>query len=89
MTQHELRQLDEQGYVVLETGMDADFLGGLRRRILELFDEEGDRAGHEFRTEEHARRLANLVDRATCSAGPSYCRSSSNAYATSWVPRSN
>jgi ectoine hydroxylase-related dioxygenase (phytanoyl-CoA dioxygenase family) len=28
-----------------------------------VFDEEGDRAGHEFRTEEHAHRLANLVDK--------------------------
>jgi ectoine hydroxylase-related dioxygenase (phytanoyl-CoA dioxygenase family) len=61
MTDEERRQLDEQGYVVLETSVDDDFLGALRRRILELFDEEGDRAGHEFRTEEHAHRLANLV----------------------------
>jgi ectoine hydroxylase-related dioxygenase (phytanoyl-CoA dioxygenase family) len=35
----------------------------LRARILELFEEEGDRAGSEFKTEEHARRLANLVDK--------------------------
>jgi len=38
-------------------------LGELRARIHDLFDEEGDRAGHEFQTEEHARRLANLVDK--------------------------
>jgi ectoine hydroxylase-related dioxygenase (phytanoyl-CoA dioxygenase family) len=43
--------------------MDAALLRGLRARILELFEEEGDRAGHEFRNEEHARRLANLVDK--------------------------
>jgi ectoine hydroxylase-related dioxygenase (phytanoyl-CoA dioxygenase family) len=63
MTDQERQQLDEQGYVVLETGMDADLLNGLRSRILELFEEEGDRAGHEFKQEEHAHRLANLVDK--------------------------
>jgi Phytanoyl-CoA dioxygenase (PhyH) len=57
------RQLDEEGYVVLEHGMSDDLLQRLRSRVLELFDEEGDRAGQEFRTEEHARRLANLVDK--------------------------
>ena len=63
MLQHHKRQLDEQGYTVLEGCMDAALLRELRTRILELFEEEGDRAGHEFRTEEHARRLANLVDK--------------------------
>jgi ectoine hydroxylase-related dioxygenase (phytanoyl-CoA dioxygenase family) len=43
--------------------MDGDLLHGLRARFLELFEEEGDRAGSEFKTEEHARRLANLVDK--------------------------
>jgi ectoine hydroxylase-related dioxygenase (phytanoyl-CoA dioxygenase family) len=57
------RQLDEAGFVVLEGLMVADLLHALRQRILELFDEEGERAGAEFRTEEHARRLANLVDK--------------------------
>ena len=57
------RQLDEQGYVLLEGCMGDRLLRELRTRIWELFDEEGDRAGHEFRTEEHARRLANLVDK--------------------------
>jgi ectoine hydroxylase-related dioxygenase (phytanoyl-CoA dioxygenase family) len=57
------RQLDERGYVVLEGCMDDALLAGLRARIGAIFDEEGERAGHEFRTEEHARRLANLVDK--------------------------
>ena len=57
------QQLDDQGYLVLESAMPADLLGRLRSRILELFDEEGDRAGSEFRTEAHAHRLANLVDK--------------------------
>jgi ectoine hydroxylase-related dioxygenase (phytanoyl-CoA dioxygenase family) len=63
MTDQDRRQLDEQGYVVLETGMGPDLLNGLRSRILELFEEEGDRAGLEFKQEEHAHRLANLVDK--------------------------
>lgn len=63
MTSEERRQLDEDGYVVLESAIDPGFLEELRTRILAVFDEEGDRAGQEFRTEEHARRLANLVDK--------------------------
>jgi ectoine hydroxylase-related dioxygenase (phytanoyl-CoA dioxygenase family) len=63
MTGHERQQLGAHGYVLLENFMDAALLAELRQRILELFDEEGDRAGHEFKTEEHARRLANLVDK--------------------------
>lgn len=63
MTPDERRQLDERGYVVLDSFMGDDLLRELRARIQELFAEEGERAGHEFRTEEHARRLANLVDK--------------------------
>lgn len=63
MTEQEAQQLDRDGYVVLEHAMAPDLLFELRARILQLFDEEGDRAGHEFKTEEHARRLANLVDK--------------------------
>jgi ectoine hydroxylase-related dioxygenase (phytanoyl-CoA dioxygenase family) len=59
----ERRQLDELGYVLLEACMGDALLAELRARIQVLFDEEGDRAGHEFQTEEHARRLANLVDK--------------------------
>jgi ectoine hydroxylase-related dioxygenase (phytanoyl-CoA dioxygenase family) len=57
------QQLDDKGYVVLERAMGDELLRALRTRILELFEEEGDRAGHEFRTEEHAHRLANLADK--------------------------
>ena len=63
MTEQQQRQLDEEGYVVLESCMGSELLNGLRTRILALFEEEGDRAGSEFRTEENARRLANLVDK--------------------------
>jgi ectoine hydroxylase-related dioxygenase (phytanoyl-CoA dioxygenase family) len=63
MTPEEQRQLDEHGYVVLESLIDGDLLAALRTRVLAVFDEEGERAGREFRTEEHAHRLANLVDK--------------------------
>jgi ectoine hydroxylase-related dioxygenase (phytanoyl-CoA dioxygenase family) len=63
MTDQEKQQLDEQGYVLLENFMGDDLLNALRRRIGELYTAEGDDAGREFRTEEHAHRLANLVDK--------------------------
>ena len=63
MTDQDKEQLGEQGYVVLDGCIDDGLLNELRGRILELFAEEGDLAGHEFRTEEHAHRLANLVDK--------------------------
>ena len=63
MTDAQARQLDEQGWVLIEDCMGPDLLTALRRRIRALFEEEGDRAGSEFRTEEHAHRLANLVDK--------------------------
>lgn len=63
MNEHERQVLDEQGFVLLEGVMGEALLQALRARILELFDEEGENAGREFKTEEHAHRLANLVDK--------------------------
>jgi ectoine hydroxylase-related dioxygenase (phytanoyl-CoA dioxygenase family) len=63
MTDRERDRLDRDGFVVLEHCMDDRLRRDLRARIHELFEEEGDRAGHEFKTEEHAHRLANLVDK--------------------------
>src|SRR6188474_3586579 len=64
-TMHEehKRQLDEAGYVVLNGVMGDELLHALRQRINELYVEEGEGAGSEFRTEAHAHRLANLVDK--------------------------
>jgi ectoine hydroxylase-related dioxygenase (phytanoyl-CoA dioxygenase family) len=62
-TDQHRRELDVQGYTLIEACMDVALLQALRARIHELFEEEGDRAGHEFRTEEYARRLANLADK--------------------------
>ncbi len=63
MTDAQRAALDAHGFAVLEGAMGPELLDALRRRIHELFEEEGERAGHEFRTEEHAHRLANLVDK--------------------------
>jgi hypothetical protein len=63
MTTAQREQLADQGYVLLDNVMGPDLLRELRGRILELYDEEGERAGHEFRTEARAHRLANLVDK--------------------------
>lgn len=57
------RQLDREGYVVLEHLMSGELLEGLRRRVDELFAQEGARAGSEFKQEAGARRLANLVNK--------------------------
>jgi ectoine hydroxylase-related dioxygenase (phytanoyl-CoA dioxygenase family) len=63
MTAQERQRLDNDGFVVLEGFIGDALLHELRARIWQLFDEEGDRAGQEFRTEQHAHRLANLVDK--------------------------
>src|SRR6185436_16899959 len=63
MTSQQQRHLDDEGYVVLESAMDTALLHELRNRILEVFADEGEHAGHGFREDEHAHRLANLVDK--------------------------
>jgi ectoine hydroxylase-related dioxygenase (phytanoyl-CoA dioxygenase family) len=63
MTEQERQQLDRDGYVVLQDAMGPELLRALREAIVAQFDQEGARAGHEFKTEEHARRLANLVNK--------------------------
>jgi len=57
------RQLDEQGYLILQNLISHELLEGLRARIEQLFAEEGDKAGSEFRQEPAARRLANLLNK--------------------------
>jgi ectoine hydroxylase-related dioxygenase (phytanoyl-CoA dioxygenase family) len=61
MTVVETEQLEEQGYLVLPGFMTADLLHALRKRTEQLFEEEGENAGSEFRQEPGSRRLANLV----------------------------
>jgi len=63
LTAADQRQLDEQGYLRLPGLMTPELLCALRRRIEDLFAEEGAQAGSEFKQEPEARRLANLVDK--------------------------
>jgi Phytanoyl-CoA dioxygenase (PhyH) len=58
-----LRQLDEAGWTLAPTAMDANFLEELRAAVERLWEIEGENAGSEFRKEPGARRLANLVDK--------------------------
>jgi ectoine hydroxylase-related dioxygenase (phytanoyl-CoA dioxygenase family) len=63
LTAQEKRCLDEDGYLVLEGFLSAAVLRQLRDRILELFEQEGEQAGQEFKPEPGCRRLANLVEK--------------------------
>jgi hypothetical protein len=63
LTERERRRLDEDGFLVLPNFMSDELLGALRFRVAELFAEEGERAGSEFKPEPGCRRLANLVDK--------------------------
>lgn len=60
---HHKRELAETGFTVLEDYMGAALLQNMRARVEQLLTEEGAAAGSEFKTEENARRLANLVDK--------------------------
>src|SRR3984885_7191107 len=61
--EHHKRELAETGFTVLENYMGAAMLEAMRARVDQLLAEEGTQAGAEFKTEENARRLANLVDK--------------------------
>jgi ectoine hydroxylase-related dioxygenase (phytanoyl-CoA dioxygenase family) len=63
MNAEQRQQLAERGYVVLKDFMTPAMLEGLRARVEELFEAEGENAGSEFRLEAGTRRLANLVDK--------------------------
>ena len=61
MTAAQRDQLEGLGYLVLPGFMTAELLTTLRERTEQLFEEEGENAGWEFRKEPGSRRLANLV----------------------------
>jgi ectoine hydroxylase-related dioxygenase (phytanoyl-CoA dioxygenase family) len=63
MDQSSAAELANAGYTALEDYMGASMLERMRSRVDDLFAEEGPHAGAEFRFEENARRLANLVDK--------------------------
>jgi ectoine hydroxylase-related dioxygenase (phytanoyl-CoA dioxygenase family) len=60
---HHRRELADTGFTVLENYMGPELLANMRGRVDQLLAEEGSAAGSEFKTEENARRLANLVDK--------------------------
>jgi len=57
------RSLGDQGFAILPHTAPPELVAGLRVRIDELFAEEGESAGSEFKQEPGCRRLANLVDK--------------------------
>ncbi len=63
LSDHEKRQLDESGFLVLEDFMGAGLLEELRQAVEQRFAVEGEQAGAEFKPEPGCRRLANLVDK--------------------------
>src|SRR5262245_47501309 len=63
LTQSQSRQLDDEGYLILPDFIDEDLLTQLRTRVEQLFEEEGEAAGSEFKPEPGCRRLANLADK--------------------------
>jgi ectoine hydroxylase-related dioxygenase (phytanoyl-CoA dioxygenase family) len=63
VTNEQLQQLDQFGWVALPGAMDDNLLAEIRGRVEQLWDQEGENAGAEFRKEPGARRLANLVDK--------------------------
>ena len=63
IAQSEKDQLDERGFVILEDVVSLAMIDAVQTRIEQLFAEEGDGAGSEFKQEDQCRRLANLVDK--------------------------
>src|SRR5579863_8251942 len=63
MTAEQVRQLQTDGVLILPRVMDAAWLNALREAVARQLALEGENAGAEFRKEEHAHRLANLVDK--------------------------
>ncbi len=59
----QITALDRDGFVVIPDLLSAAEVEALLQRIEELFAEEGDAAGSEFKYEAGARRLANCVDK--------------------------
>lgn len=57
------RELDERGFTVLPGLLDAGRVAALSARLNQIYEEEGDRAGWEFRTEPGAKRLSNLLNK--------------------------
>ncbi|MEO2023933.1 MAG: phytanoyl-CoA dioxygenase family protein [Pirellulaceae bacterium] len=55
--------LDEQGFLLLPGFTSPVELDELDQRIKQLLEQEGDRAGSEFKQEPYSRRLSNLINK--------------------------
>ena len=58
-----IRQLDEQGFVIFENVIDAQWLSELGRAFDDVYEAEGEDAGKEVAQMEGVRRLADLVNK--------------------------
>src|SRR5665213_2084262 len=63
LTDSAKRQLEEQGFLILPAFLSDADVERFRARVEELYAQEGSNAGGEFKQEQGARRLANLVDK--------------------------
>ena len=63
LTDSAKRQLKEQGFLVLPEFLSEAETKAFRARVEELYAEEGNRSGSEFKQEPGARRLANAVNK--------------------------
>lgn len=57
------QQLEQDGFCLFPNYIPRSMLDEMRRRCDELWEDEGENAGSEFRQEAGTRRLANLVDK--------------------------
>jgi hypothetical protein len=58
-----MRQLEEQGFLIMPGFLSQAEVERFRTRVEEIFAEEGDQSGSEFKQEPGARRIANAVDK--------------------------
>src|SRR5947209_20484296 len=63
LSDSEKQQLEQQGYLILPGFLSPAQVAEFNARVEELFAEEGDGAGGEFKTEPGARRIANAVNK--------------------------
>lgn len=63
LTAAQKQELDTVGYTIAKGVIDSAWLAELRQAVAERLQIEGEQAGGEFRKEEKAERLANLVDK--------------------------
>jgi hypothetical protein len=63
VSEKQAAELDREGFTILRQFLSPAEVDAFRQRIAELFDEEGDSAGSDFKLEPGSKRLANLVNK--------------------------